>query len=133
MKKFVHNKNSIYHLPRVAVVDDNVLVRISWEFSIQDAVICSFPTPEAFLSRGLSDPNFMKSFDYLVIDQYYAQDSSMTGLGFAKNIRHRFFGKIILTSQIPLEEKQLIKYIDSQVIKDSKPIKFFRDFLTRAI
>ena len=85
---------------KIAVVDDDIFIRESWELYVQDCEAVTFESPEAFLRELASDPTLNTSLDAIIVDYSFGTISNMSGSDLAAALRKLTGLPIILSTDM---------------------------------
>lgn len=87
-------------MSKIAVVDDDIFIRESWESYVVDCETITFESPEAFLHEFAADPTLKISLAAIIVDYSFGTKSSMTGSDLAAELRKLTCLPIILSSDM---------------------------------
>jgi signal transduction histidine kinase/DNA-binding response OmpR family regulator len=104
--------------PVVAIIDDDCFVREIW--SMQNDMIEThlFASPEEFLQKITDEIGFLDKFDAIIVDYYFAEESTFTGDQVAKKIRELVTTPIIMASDVQSLSDDSLAWFDGQISKD---------------
>ncbi len=73
-------------IQKIAVVADDAIMLMSWEFADQTIACDTFASPEAFLERVYKDQKYLSSLNAIVTDLNF-DNSTLSGFDLAEKIR----------------------------------------------
>ena len=84
--------------PTIAIIDDDIFIRESWELFLQEFNLITFDSPESFLLALERNTSLITSLDAIVVDYDFDTKSTMSGADLASILRKRTSSPIILST-----------------------------------
>lgn len=85
---------------KIAIVDDDIFIRESWEYFVEDCETITFDSPETFLQAFEADPALSSSLDAIIVDYSFGAKSNMSGSDLAAALRKITRLPIILSTDM---------------------------------
>jgi len=84
----------------IALIDDDIFIRESWELFIQDVDLLTFDSPEAFLLAIEHNINLITALDAIIVDYDFGSKSKLSGADLANLLRPKTTLPIILSTDM---------------------------------
>jgi signal transduction histidine kinase/DNA-binding NarL/FixJ family response regulator len=108
---------------RIAVVDDDAIVLMSWEMAFASGEILCFSSPEAFWDAAKIDDNLIASLSGVVTDLHFDNESATDGLGFAEALAQHASVPVFLCTNATQSEIPASAHVKRVVPKDVEQAK----------
>ncbi len=82
----------------IAIIDDDIFIRESWELFLQEFDLITFDSPESFLLALDRNSDLINTLDAIVVDYDFGTQSTMSGADLASILRKRTSSPIILST-----------------------------------
>jgi signal transduction histidine kinase/FixJ family two-component response regulator len=103
------------------VVDDSAAIRISWKTRFKEGRLSTFASPEEFLAKVASEPEFLPSVSAVISDFHFDSRSQMDGFSFAEKLKSLGKTPVFLASDgefTNCQEKRLFQAILKKQVYD---------------
>jgi hypothetical protein len=92
--------------PTVAIVDDDIFIRESWELFLREFNLITFDSPESFLLALDRNTSLINTLDAIVVDYDFGNKSDMSGTDLAVILRKKTCSPIILSTDCEQKDIQ---------------------------
>jgi hypothetical protein len=82
----------------IAIIDDDIFIRESWELFLQEFNIVTYDSPESFLLALDRNSSLISSLDAIVVDYDFGAKSTLSGADLAAVLRKKTSSPIILST-----------------------------------
>lgn len=91
--------SSVPRLLSVAMLDDSISTRLGWKMELEDETsFRAFASTKAFFEACQAEPSYLSTIDVVITDYNFAPDDPHDGGTFARELRTRGYGGLILRS-----------------------------------